>query len=59
MSPFLISFILAAGAGAFAYSKLGQRVGYGNSAGVWQLVGIFFVLTFIVVFILLKYIIRI
>ena len=57
MSAFLISFILASGAGAFAYSKLGKRVGYGNSAGVWQLVGILFVITFIIVFILLKYVI--
>lgn len=59
MSPFLISFILGAGAGALAYSKLGQRVGYGNSTDVWKLVGIAFVLTFIIVYILLKFVLNI
>jgi hypothetical protein len=43
-------FSLAFGAGvaAWAYSKLGRRLGYGNSQSVWTLVSVIFVLTSIV-----------
>jgi len=49
MSNFLISFILAAGAGALVYSQIGKRVGYGNTQRVWILV----ISTFLIVLILL------
>lgn len=50
----LLSLFVAAGVAAFVYSKMGRRVGYGNSQNVWTLVGVSFALTFLVVFILLK-----
>lgn len=54
MSSALIALFLAAGVAAFVYSKGGRRVGYGNAKNVWTLVGITFVLAFLIVFILLK-----
>lgn len=49
MSNVLVAFFMAAGVAAFAYSRLGRRVGYGNSQKVWVIVAISFVITFIVV----------
>jgi hypothetical protein len=54
MSNFLVSLFLAAGSAAFVYSKMGRRIGYSNAGSVWRLVGITFVLTFAMAFILLK-----
>ena len=54
MSSGLLAFFIAAAAAAFAYAKLGKRVGYGNAKNAWTLVAITFVLTFLIVFILLK-----
>ncbi|MDB5168767.1 MAG: hypothetical protein JWO41_123 [Candidatus Saccharibacteria bacterium] len=42
----MISLFLAAGVAAFVYSKMGRRIGYGNSVDVWKLVAISFVLGF-------------
>ncbi len=44
MSDFFVSLFFAAGVGAFVYSKLARRVGYGNAQNVWILVGVCFVL---------------
>jgi hypothetical protein len=43
---FLYSIFFAAGVAALAYTKLGKRVGYGNTANVWTIVGVVFVLVF-------------
>jgi hypothetical protein len=52
MSKLLTALILAAGLATFVYAKVGRRIGYSNPSGVWQLVGITFVLSFIIVFVL-------
>jgi len=58
MSKGLISFIFAAGVAAFVYSKMGPRLGYGNTQNVWLLVGVSFGLVFLVVITLLTYVIN-
>lgn len=40
----LISACFGAGVAAFAYSKLGRRVGYGNTHNIWVIVGVSFFL---------------
>lgn len=54
MGNTLLSLFVAAGVAGVAYSKLGRRVGYGNSANVWTMVGIVFALSFLVMIILLN-----
>ncbi|HEY1063709.1 MAG TPA: hypothetical protein VGE30_00240 [Candidatus Saccharimonadales bacterium] len=54
MSDILIALFIAAGVAGLAYSKLGRRVGYANSANVWTLVAVAFVLAFLVVLILVN-----
>jgi hypothetical protein len=44
MSDFLYSIFFGAGVAAVAYSKMGRRVGYGNTGNVWMIVGIVFLL---------------
>jgi hypothetical protein len=56
---FLYSLFFGAGVGAFAYSRMGRRVGYGNSANVWLIVGVVFVLTAIVFYTILKFILNV
>lgn len=48
MSQNLIAIILAAGIAAFVYSKVGKRLGYGNTRRVWAVVGIVFVAAYLV-----------
>jgi len=52
MGNVLLSFIFAAGAGAFVYAKVGRRLGYTNTGNVWTIVGITSFLTFLVFMIL-------
>ncbi len=52
MGNALISLFVAAGVAAFVYSKMGRRIGYGNTGNVWMTVGVVFVLVFAAVFIL-------
>jgi hypothetical protein len=52
---FLYSLFFGAGVAAFAYTKMGRRVGYGNSANVWMIVGIVFVLTTVFFYTVLAY----
>lgn len=40
----LYSLFFGAGVAGFAYTKMGRRVGYGNQANVWLIVGVVFVL---------------
>jgi hypothetical protein len=51
----LYSIFFAAGVSGFAYAKMGRRVGYGNSANVWLIVGVVFVLTTIFFFTILSF----
>jgi hypothetical protein len=46
----LYSVFFGAGVAGFAYTRLGRRVGYGNTQNVWTLVGVIFVLSTIVFF---------
>lgn len=41
---FLYSIFFGAGVAAVAYTRLGRRVGYGNSQNVWIVVGVAFVI---------------
>lgn len=41
---FLYSLFFGAGVAGFAYSRVGRRVGYGNTQNVVMVVGIVFVL---------------
>jgi len=41
---FLFSLFFGAGVAAFAYSKLGRRVGYGNTQNIWVITGVTFFL---------------
>lgn len=54
MSSVVLALLVAASASAFVYAKMGRRVGYGNAKNVWTLVGVTFVLVFLMIFILLK-----
>lgn len=58
MSNVLLSLMMAAGIAAFVYSKMGPRLGYGNSQNVWVVVGVCFALVFLVMITLLKYVIK-
>jgi hypothetical protein len=48
MSNLLYAIFFGAGIAGLAYSKLGRRVGYGNSQNVWLIVGVVFVLVTII-----------
>jgi hypothetical protein len=54
MGNALTALFIAAGVAAFVYSRMGRRIGYGNAGNVWKLVAISFVMTYLMVFILLK-----
>jgi hypothetical protein len=49
MSDTLISLLVAASTATFVYTKLGRRIGYGNTQNVWAIVAVSFVIVFIVV----------
>ena len=49
----LFAIFFGAGVAAFAYSRMGRRVGYGNSANVWTVVGVVFVITTIMFYTIL------
>lgn len=40
----LYALFFGAGVAGVAYSRLGRRVGYGNQANVWLIVGVVFIL---------------
>ena len=56
---FLYSLFFGAGVAGFGYSRLGRRVGYGNPASVWTVVGVVFVLSTIFFFTILKFILNV
>lgn len=51
---FLLSMMIAGGVATFAYSKMGQRLGYTNTQDVVIVVGVVFVLSTIMAFTLLS-----
>lgn len=53
---FLYSIFFGAGVAAFAYSKMGRRVGYGNTANVWTIVGIVFIIATVFFLTILKFV---
>ena len=55
---FLYALFFGAGAAAFAYTRMGRRVGYGNAQNVWIIVGAVFVLTTIVFYTVLKFVLN-
>ena len=46
----MYSIFFGAGVAAWAYSKMGRRLGYGNTKNVFIMVSVIFVLTTIVFF---------
>ncbi|HEX4773897.1 MAG TPA: hypothetical protein VH234_00035 [Candidatus Saccharimonadales bacterium] len=56
---FLYSLFLGAGLAGFTYSRMGRRVGYGNTANVWTVVGVVFVIAAIVFYTVLKFILNV
>lgn len=49
----LFSLFFGGGVAAFVYSRMGQRLGYGNQKNVWTVVGISFVIAAIVFYTLI------
>lgn len=49
----LLSLFFGAGVAAWVYSKMGRRLGYGNSQNVWTLVGVVFVISTIFFYLIL------
>lgn len=54
MTPFLISAFIALGAGAWIYTKLQQKTGYGNTRLTWTGTTLFTVAIFAVIYVTLK-----
>lgn len=51
----MYAIFFGAGAAAFVYTRMGKRVGYGNSANVWTIVGVAFVLITIIFYTILSF----
>lgn len=56
MNKVLIPIILAAGAATFVYLKMGRRIGYSNNSTVWKVTIVTFVISFLVFWTFLTYI---
>ena len=52
----LYAIFFGAGVAAIAYSTLGRRAGYGNAQNVWMIVGVIFVITSIIFYTILAFI---
>jgi len=44
MNNALYAFFFGLGVAGFVYSRMGRRIGYGNTQNVWVIVGISFVM---------------
>ena len=55
---FIVALVIAAGIAGFAYSKLSRRAGYGNTQSILGVIAVSFVISLIVVYTILKYIIH-
>jgi hypothetical protein len=58
MDP-LYSVFFGAGVAGFTYTRMGRRAGYGNTQNVTLIVGVVFVLTTIVFYTILAYVLHI
>jgi len=58
MSSALIAFFFAAGVAGWTYSKMGRRVGYGNTQNVTVIVAVAFVIAFLFFFTLLRFVLN-
>ncbi|MEK7594207.1 MAG: hypothetical protein AAB436_01030 [Patescibacteria group bacterium] len=56
---FLYAIFFGAGVAAYMYTKLGRRVGYGNTGNVYTVIGAVFVITTLFFFTILKFIIHV
>jgi hypothetical protein len=52
---FLVAVCFGAGVAAFIYSKMGRRVGYGNTKNIWTLIGVIFVIATLVFYTILAF----
>jgi hypothetical protein len=59
MSDTLVALIIAAGASGITYSKIGRRLGYGNSGKLWMIIALAFVLTFVIMITLLELVLNV
>lgn len=50
----LYAIFFGAAIAGFAYSRMGRRVGYGNTGNVWTIVGVVFVLSTIIFYTILS-----
>lgn len=55
---FLYAIFFGAGVAGFAYTRLGRRVGYGNSQNVWLITGVAFVIATAVFYTIFAYILN-
>ncbi len=55
---FLFSLFFGAGVAAFAYTRIGRRVGYGNSQNVWTVIGVIFVLSAAFFYTILRFVLN-
>ena len=58
MSKNIIALIFAAGFGALAYTQLGKRIGHTDTKKVWTVVGLIFVLAYIVIILTMTWVIK-
>ncbi len=56
---FIYSLFFGAGVAAFVYSKMGRRIGYGNTQNVAIVVGVIFVLTTLFFYTILRFVLNI
>lgn len=55
---FLIAVLFGAGVAAYTYSHFARRVGYGNTKNVTTVIGVVFVLSTLVFYTILRFIIH-
>lgn len=55
----LYSLFIGAGVAGFAYTRMGRRAGYGNTQNVTIIVGVAFVLSTIVFYTIMAYILNV
>lgn len=58
MSSVLLAFFFAAGVAGWTYSKMGRRVGYGNTQNVAVIVIVAFAVAFLFFFTLLRFVLN-
>jgi len=57
MKPLILAFLVAISVGTWSYTKLQSRTGYGNAQTTGTAAGLVFVVVFIVVFTIGKFVI--